>query len=598
MRRMSRWRSGTGGGERTAGCAVDYRIDVYDTWGRRVARFHEAPLLDAERAWAGQADHIAGLLPVSIDTLGPGYRVELWLEGRKACVGYVTQASARWSDTKKLILDRYVRFHELVAFETEARFADVALSQLYQNRTVGAIVKDAIQRAISPIHYNVAHEAYPDGARREYQKFLTRKTDGNALAVGGIASGQWAGGVRVDASGAYAKDGRTIAGLVVDGVAWPDLRLLMLDCESLALDAEAVARHPETEEWTAARYAASGYALNAKTAKEALQAWLDEKGVDYVELNPHRNARGAYDFRMDAAGRYVGLAYGGGECVNAAMVEQGAADVELPENGALLKPEMALKDFLSYRTANTDSVSGAATVLGRLDYDGGLFGLLALLAYAAGGHVWSLDVDGAVSFGPAQVKRVAFANRTRTGVELGASSEGIVNELVLSSDPVGGALRKTYVRAESVALLGAHASSLEVSALRLEEDADRLAAGLLDDVAYPGCVGTIEFYAGDAHLDAGDIIEVRGSTLKRLDAPLDGEWGSRFAGRLAGRVARVSHRLSGRSVQTVAELASPLRSVAEPLGFLQANQPGADYLSAFSLDEEAITLDAGLHLDA
>ena len=75
----------------------------------------------------------------------------------------------------------------------------------------------------------VDHQDYPDGAEREYAKFIERTEWMTELPIGSIESGEYVGPGRIDASGAYAKDGDTIAGLVVDGVAWPDLRLATID---------------------------------------------------------------------------------------------------------------------------------------------------------------------------------------------------------------------------------------------------------------------------------------------------------------------------------------------------------------------------------
>src|SRR5690606_41998302 len=60
--------------------------------------------------------------------------------------------------------------------------------------------------------------------------------------------------------------------------------------------------------------------------------------------------------RVDAYGRYIGLVYGGGLCFNAAMVEQGLADVYLYEDGRYHDPAMRLKEYYSYRQPCGDSI--------------------------------------------------------------------------------------------------------------------------------------------------------------------------------------------------------------------------------------------------
>ena len=293
---------------------MGYRVEVWDTWNRRIAAYDDVPLLEVTRAFPDETDRIRGLLPAGTADLGPGYSVRVRVDGEPFAEATVTSVSPQWGDTRKLVLDRYVHFHEVIEFEAARgpRDGNTTVSPTYTNREVGAIVKDVINRAPGAIHYLVDHNDYPGGAEREYAKFLARKTDENELEVGGIGAGQWVGSGRIDAGAAYAKDGDTIAGLVVDGVAWPDLRFMLIDCEETSRNSHAVKRHPEVAEWTDARYAASGYKLRGDAAKDALQNWLDTKGIDYIELNPHQDAAGVYDDRVDAYGRYLGLVFGGG----------------------------------------------------------------------------------------------------------------------------------------------------------------------------------------------------------------------------------------------------------------------------------------------
>jgi hypothetical protein len=121
------------------------------------------------------------------------------------------------------------------------------------------MVRAVVNQARGPLHYYVEHTAYPDGAAREFGKFTTRMALADPLPVGGIDSGQWVDSSRIDLSGAYAKDGDTIAGLVVDGLPWPDLRLMMIDAEESSLNSHAISRHPEIADWDSDRYDRSAY---------------------------------------------------------------------------------------------------------------------------------------------------------------------------------------------------------------------------------------------------------------------------------------------------------------------------------------------------
>ena len=138
---------------------------------------------------------------------------------------------------------------------------------------------------------------------------------------------------------------------------------------------------------------------------------------------------------------------------------------------------------------------------------------------------------------------------------------------------------------------------LEYFPVSVEEDADKLAAGLLDDVAYPEPCGFVQFYQGDVSVRVGDIVELRDDPLRRLERSVEAEWGGRFSGKLVGRVRRVTHRFSGRQVTTTAWLTSPLRSVGLPVSFVARSQGAAADLYQFRLDAVEVGLDMGYHLD-
>ncbi|MCP4640201.1 MAG: hypothetical protein GY851_07205 [bacterium] len=579
---------------------MDYRIEVYDTFGRRVAVFDDTPLLEAERTAPDEPDRIRGLLPADMPVLGQGFRVAVSIDGKRFCEGTVMSVAPQWGDTRKLILDRYVGFHEIVEFEAERPACDGngTVARGFVNREIASIVKGLINAASGAVHYTVDHQAYPDGAQREYSKFTARRTSENELAVGGIESGQWVDAPRLDASGAYAKDGDTIAGLVVDGEPWPDLRLMMIDSEETSRNDHAIARHPEVADWTDEQYALSGYKLTADNAGEALQGLIDVVGVNYVELNPHRDASGDFDDRVDDYGRYVGLVFGAGKCLNAGMVELGHADVYLHEDGAHLVPEMELKDFFSYQGASTVSVEETDRYLTGLDVRGGVFEALTMLSYAAGGYGWSINPDWAVSFRKLDtIDRVVFHNPSRTAVSLGGSMERVTNTIYFSGNPLEGPLDKTYARWASAAAYDARANSLEHFGFSAECDADLFVEGLLADVAYPEPCGEYDVFDGDPDVRPGGLVEFRGEGLRRLEPELADEWDAAFAGRLVARVRSVAHRFSGRHVRTRVGLTAPFRSVRDPLAFMVRGQPGESTLFQFRLDDATVGSDLGFHLD-
>lgn len=579
---------------------MHYAIELYDTEGRRTGRYTDVPLLEAVRAWPGEADRVRGLLPEGITDLGHGYRIRVLVNDKIFSEAPVTETAPQWSETRKLILDKYVTFREIIEFTATGDPLDgnTTVSRVYTNRAIDAIVKDAIQSAPGSIHYTVDHSAYPDGAQREHQKFVARKTDANELEVGGIDTGQWVGSGRMDLTNAYAKDGDTIAGIEVDGSPWPDVRLMLIDAEETAKNSHAIARHPEVADWTTAQYDASGYKLKADAATNALQSLIDTKGIDFIELNPHRDASGAFDDRVDAYGRYLGLVFGGGECFNAALVEHGLADVYLYEDGQYLVPEMELKDFFSYPSPNADSIESTIVSLVSFDASGGVLEALTALAYAAGGFIWSLDPNLRVAFRQAtRPDRLWFFDPVRMGVTLGSGSRDLVNVVYFDGNPITGTLEKTYWASASIDAFGFNARSLDHFGISLEEDADKLVGGLLEDIAYPEPAGEVEYFDGFANVSVGDLVELRDGALRRLDREIEGEWGNRFTGQLIARVKEVVHRFSGSHIHTRIRFTSPLRSVADPLRFTVRSQPRETELFQFRLDAEDVGLDAGYHLD-
>jgi hypothetical protein len=259
---------------------------------------------------------------------------------------------------------------------------------------------------------------------------------------------------------------------------------------------------------------------------------------------------------------------------------------------------MELKDFFSYDGTHADSVEPTGVVLVGFDASGDILEALTALAYAAGGFVWSLDTNGRVRFRrAAQPDQVWFYDPVRVGIALGSDSRDLVNTIYFEGNPITAALEKTYWRQASIDAYGFFGKSLDHFGISLEEDADKLAEGLLDDVAYPEPAGGAEFFEGYADVRVGDLVEVRDGALRRLEREVSGEWGDRFTGRLVGRVKEVLHRFWGEQATTRVRFTSPLRSVPDPLRFMVRSQPRETELFQFRLDATDVGLDAGYHLD-
>ena len=579
---------------------MDYTVEVYDRAGLRAGRFTEVPLLEVTRNGPDGNDRIAGLLPVSLARFGTGYTVRVLLEGAVVASGTVTETRPAWGEARRLILDRYVNFQELLSFVAERDRGEVnrAVARRFQNQRVDAMVRAVLNSAPGPVHYTVPHTAYPDGAQREYGKFAMRQAVSDPLPVGGIDSGQWVDGPRIDTGGAYAKDGDTIAGLVVDGVAWPDLRLMLIDCEETSLNSHAIGRHPEISGWSAAQYNASPYKRRADAAKARLQNHLDTKGIDFIELNPHQDPSGAFDDRVDAFGRYLGLVYGGGECFNAGLVEEGHADVYLYEDGRFHVPEMALKDFFSYTGVHEDSVAACAVVVGAFEARGGALEIVAVLAALGDGYVFHVDTDLAVHFRRGDVVDDAVSfDPVVAGIELGRETEGLANLLRIQGDPSQGGVDGYHAEEGSIDRFGVAFRFFPYYALSQAADAARLAQGLLKDLAWPRRIGRALFHRGVAGMAPGMLLAFRGGPLAERDTDLGVAWDGDFAGRLVGRIRRVVHRIAGASVETQLDLTSPYRSVSRPLTFITRSQDSLSAFFQFRLDDGSIGLDTGFHLD-
>ena len=579
---------------------MDYQIEIIDTWGRRRAWADTVPLLEVTRRTPEQPSEINGLLPTHVEELGPGCTVRVHLDGKLFLEAPVTRTKPQWGDTSKLILDKQVPFHEALQFEakTDPATHNRRVSRAFTNRTLSGILRDTINATLGPLHYTIEHDAYPEGAEREYAKFVARKTPENELEIGGIATGQWVDATRIDATTAYAKDGDTIAGLVVDGAPWPDLRLLMIDCEETSRNSHAFKRHPETEFWTDAEYNRSGYKLKADAAKAFLQDLIDTHGISHIELNPHRDVTGDYDDRVDAYGRYIALAYGGGQCFNAAMVENHHADIYLYEDGKYHDPAMELKDYFSYTAPNTNSLQYTPAILQEYDVAAGALEIITAIAYAANGARFTISPDHTLHFNlPTAPDAVLYFDPLHMTIQLGRDTDTLGNILYFSGNPFLSALEKTYTRGLSIDEYGPHARRFDYYSITRAADADRLAAGILDDLAYPAPRGQLHFFHGNAGLNVGDIIELRGAPVRRLERQVDGEHGNRYPNKLVARITEITHRLAGRRVQTTCTLGPPLRNVHDPLPYITRSQPGPTTLFELRLDDPTAALDLGFHLD-
>ena len=88
---------------------MQYRVELWDASGRRMSVFGQVPLLEAIRSAPDGRDTVRGLLPEGVERLGIGDRVAVFLDDTLVCAAPITSTAPQWSDTRKLILDRYAR---------------------------------------------------------------------------------------------------------------------------------------------------------------------------------------------------------------------------------------------------------------------------------------------------------------------------------------------------------------------------------------------------------------------------------------------------------------------------------------------------------
>jgi hypothetical protein len=257
-----------------------------------------------------------------------------------------------------------------------------------------------------------------------------------------------------------------------------------------------------------------------------------------------------------------------------------------------------LKDFFSYTAPNSVSIESTGVSLAEFDVTGGVLEVLTALAYAAGGYVFSVSQEYAVTFRkPALPDHVLYYTPERMAVQFGSSASELANIIVVQGHPFTGAVNHLYARGESIDTYGKATRFLTYFSLSRAEDAEKIADGLLDDLAYPTASGVVTIFRGATGYRVGDIIELRGAPIRRLDPPLAGEYAGRFSGKHIARIRGIVHRLSGKHVQTELYLSSPLRSVSDPISFITRSQESASSLFEFRLDEATVGLDMGFHLD-
>ncbi len=569
------------------------RLDLMDTWRQRIAVIEEAPAVEAMQRGPDQPDLLRCTLP-HVEGFGPGCAINVYVNDAPWRRYEVRRTQLSWDadfqpehNTRTPVRD-CMRVTAAADPESNRR-----MRRVYVDTSFEETFRDIISRTPGPLHYHVTHNAYPDGAQREYTKFCGRATADNALEYGGIGTGQWVDSARIDATAAWAKDGDTIGGLVVDGVPWPDVRLMMIDADETTLNNQARKQRPETALWTPERYAKSAYKLRADRATALLQALMDGKGISHIELNPHRDATGAFDDRVDAYGRYIGLVFGGGECFNAALVEHDVADVFLYAEGRYHVPEHRLKEFYSYTGPHTTSHPVIGPHVNALDLDCGAMEAIALLTYMTGDHVFSVSPEMSVSLREITGPDHCYRYRSdMMAVTSGFTDADMINWLGVSGNGVLAPERLTDSRGESIGAYGLRATGMDVEWIGHDEDKQRLVQGLLDDLAWPRPEIRVTFFGGAPELTVGDIVAVVGAPLARRARRVSGEWNDLFdPDTLTGRIVELRHGMRGERTWTEAALSAPLRSVRAPIATMRRIRSKGEPLFALRLDEPLAGLD-------
>ncbi|MCD6288823.1 MAG: hypothetical protein J7M12_06890, partial [Candidatus Hydrogenedentes bacterium] len=193
---------------------------------------------------------------------------------------------------------------------------------------------------------------------------------------------------------------------------------------------------------------------------------------------------------------------------------------------------------------------------------------------------------------------VWFYDIQNGSVSMGTDSRPVVNAVSFSGNPISGWFSKMYRRTDSIEEYGERYRSVPVYSVSVVADADKMVANLLDDVSYPTPSGTGTDYDGRlSGMSVGQLVEIRGGGLRRFTRELAEEWGGRYAGRYVFAISSKTILIRNDRVDVTFGLTSPLRSVADPIGFTIRNQPAAERLYEFRLDAESVGLDFAYHID-
>ncbi|MCK5862585.1 MAG: hypothetical protein KAH38_08875 [Candidatus Hydrogenedentes bacterium] len=573
--------------------SINFNVELRDTRQQRIAVFSDVISLEATRHVPDQLDTLRCVLP-HVEGFGPGCTVDLSIDNKRWQRYTVTHTQFCWDADFQPEYNTRTPLRDLMRVEAQTAQLEgnTRIRRVYADITLEEAFLDIINCAPGPLHYLVDHGIYPDGARREYTKLLERISADNELGINTISQGQWVGADRIDTDECYAKDGDTLSGLKVDGIPWPDLRLMMIDTEEPVLNSHARKRHLETALWSTERYKNSGYKLLAVRAQQALQSLLDSKGISHIELNPHRDRHGSFDDRVDAYGRYIGRVFGGEECFCAALVEQGLSEVYLYKEGLYHVPEHRLKDFFSYPGVSVKSYPALGEKIHALDLNCGALEALTLLAYLCGNQAFLLTPELEVTFKNA----AAFDYNYRycaneMAITSGFTSKGMINRFTITGNAIVAPGQVSGSCEESITAYGLCTSAINGEWIGDDVDKEHLAAGLIRDLAYPAPAVAITFFEGAPELFPGALVSVSNAPLARYARRLSEEWGNEFDETIAGRVMEVKHLLRGKDARTEVILSAPLRSVKDPLSLLRRIRTEREPLFAIRLDERPAGLD-------
>lgn len=146
------------------------------------------------------------------------------------------------------------------------------------------------------------------------------------------SAGEYVAAARLARSAPVALDGDTLGGIVVDGRAWPPVRLLGLDAPELHAHAR---RRYGADRWAVVdelSWSRSPEGRRARGAR-ALLGRLVARGLVALELNPWRGSNGRLGERRDRYGRALARVYVDLGDVGAYLVGCGLAAALRPHRG-------------------------------------------------------------------------------------------------------------------------------------------------------------------------------------------------------------------------------------------------------------------------